>query len=192
MSGSVSENEVKRLIRCWFDRQLGVAWKQFREGSEVKRLVADIDDPGERRAQTRYLMSELADQRLDRMSADYRARDYREAYPAVREILGELDAPIVEDDRRFTIIARKGESNLADAQVRWAEGDEAYTSDWTPELPEALFPQPSAVVMPTAPMAVPAPSLEPCRGWSEGIRGDDQRSPTPLHQRQPDEGRDQG
>ena len=55
----------------------------------------------------------------------------------------------------------KGEGNLADAQVRWAEGDEAYTPDWTPELPEALFPQPSAVVMPTAPIAVPAPSLSP-------------------------------
>ena len=161
-----SENEVRKLIRRWFDRQLGVAWKQFTTGAEVRLLVGDINDPGERRAQTRYLMSELADQRCDRLSADYRVQDYREAYPAAREILSELDAPIAEDDRRFTVIARKvmkAQGNLSDAQVRWAEGDEAYTPDWTPELPEALFPSPVAVVVPAAPVAASAPSASPMK-----------------------------
>ena len=94
MSEVGSENEVRRLVRSWFDRQLKVAWKQFTEGSEVRRLVADVDDPGERRARTRYLMGELADQRLDRMSADYRARDYREAYPAVRKFWASWTRPL--------------------------------------------------------------------------------------------------
>ncbi|NPD69036.1 site-specific integrase [Lichenicola cladoniae] len=154
------ENEIKRLIGHWFERQLEVAWKQFTAGTQVAALVADIDDPGEQRAQSRHLMSELADQRYDRLSESYHAKDYRDAYPAVREILSELDAPIAEDDRRFTLIAREvvlGEGELANAQVHWAEGQEDHTPAWTPDLPEALFPRPVPVVMPAAAVVAPSP-----------------------------------
>ena len=171
MAVAGTENEVQRLIKRWFDRQLEIAWKQFSTGSQIKALVSDIENPDERRARSRFLLSELADHRLDDLRGQFRAGDYGAGVEKAREVLADLDAPIAEDDRRFTLVARElmqAEGQVADAQVRWAEGDEGYTPDWQPALPDVLFPKPEPVALaapPAAPVAV-APAAKPLSGMT--------------------------
>ena len=165
------ENEVGRLIEAWFKRELDRAWRDFSTGASVRALVSDIEDPAERRARQGYALRTLADDRLDRLSAAFRVGDYGDGIELAREIVRELDAPIPEDDRRFTVLARemmRAEGHVADAQVHWSEGQEQFTPDWKPELPEALFPKPKAVELPqavaAAAPAAPSPIVKPISG----------------------------
>ena len=162
------ENEIARLIGAWFKREVDRAWRQYASGSQVQAVTAGLEDADERRAFQRYALRTMADDQLDQLSAAFRAGDYSEGREAARAIVAELDAPLDEGDRRFTVIARelmKGQGQIADAQVHWSEGNEDYTPAWEPVLPEALFPRPQAVAMSQAPLvaapAPPAPAVVP-------------------------------
>lgn len=154
-----AKNEVSRLVEVWFKRELDRAWRQFRAGDDVREAVADVADPVERTARARYIQSEMADRRLDDLRDAFRADDYSEGVEAAREVVAELDSSIAEDDRRFDLIARevvRGKMHVADAVFGWAEGNEDYTPEWQPELPEVLFPTPMPVELP---VAVPEPAV---------------------------------
>lgn len=96
-----AENEVGRLIREWFVRELEWAWGQFNAGAAVRSVTGGVEDPNERRVRQLFALSELADHRLEDLGTAYRVGDYSAGMGPARAVVRELDAPIGERDRRL-------------------------------------------------------------------------------------------